>query len=109
MSVAQIIYQLECGNFAKGPETMVSGFLPCAVCVDNCLITGVAVMEWRAKCHDCKFSRWAGRSRYTAGIFANEHWRRNSAHVVTVEYAENPTAKATLEKMRAFHGVRAES
>jgi hypothetical protein len=66
-------------------------------------ITGVHVYEWRAKCEDCKFSRWAGLGEATAGIFANGHWRRNPSHDVKTEYTINPEAVKTEAKFNEWH------
>jgi recombinational DNA repair protein (RecF pathway) len=103
----QVIYALECDHAAPGPATLVSGTLHCAWCQEQKLITGVSEYEWRAVCHHCTYRRWAGMSKHNAGVMLNGHIRRNTRHEGHVEYARNPTATETAQKMRAWKGKAA--
>lgn len=99
-----VLYGLECGHAAPAPATLVSGLLTCAWCRTPKLISGVIEYEWAANCKDCTFKRWAGLSKHNAGIFANGHANRNSAHRVVVEYVKNPAAVTTSAKFNAWTG-----
>jgi hypothetical protein len=102
-----ILYALECTHGAPGPSTLVSGALFCAWCRDDQKIVAVIEYEWRAKCHMCTFSRWAGLSKHNAEIFIKGHISRNSTHEGHIEYSRNPEAVRTAEKMHAWKGKAA--
>lgn len=101
---SQLLYALECGHAAPGPPTLVSGLLYCAWCVEQQIIVSVIEYEWRAKCQDCKFSRWAGLSKQNALVMAHGHFRKNPAHKVGPEYIKNPAATEAARKMVAWKG-----
>lgn len=94
-----ILYALECHHAAPGPDTLVSGGLRCAWHGDISPIIGVVEWEWRAKCLDCTFTRWAGLSKQNATIFARHHSEK-TPHRVMVEYYKNPNATRTAQKMQ---------
>ena len=100
--VESILYRLECGEAAKGIETLVAGKLYCGKheCYES--ITGVITNEWRAKCYSCRFSRWAGLSHDTANIFANGHMSRNRGHSAQAEFAVHPAAEITARKYEEY-------
>jgi hypothetical protein len=102
MTVGMVIYSLECGHAAGAPATLVSGRLYCAHHETMVAINGVIIYEWRAKCDNCKFGRWAGTSKSNAELFANGHSRRYSSHYVYAEYTINPEARKTLQKFEAW-------
>lgn len=103
-----IIYGLECGHAAPGPDTLVSGVLRCAWHQDEQKITGVIKYEWCAKCRGtkngqpCTYIRWAGLSQHNARIMAQGHSARNPDHIVGPEYRKNPNAERTAKKMDAW-------
>ena len=96
----QILYALECGHAAPAADTLVSGALRCAWHGEPSNIIGVIEYEWRAKCFDCTFVRWAGLSKQNATLFASGHARKNTTHKGVVEYIKNPNATRTAQKMR---------
>lgn len=102
-----ILYALKCDHAAPGPSTLVNGALYCAWCQEDKEITGVAEFEWLAKCHNCTYARWAGLSKRNAAIFLDGHLSRNPAHKGHMEYARNPEAHKTAEKMAAWNGRKA--
>jgi hypothetical protein len=97
-NVGQVTYMLECGHAVSAPATLVSGKLLCPWHDEFSLISGVQVWEWRARCHSCRFARWAGQSKQTAELFANSHCRKNPPHHVDAEYTINAEARNTLRK-----------
>ena len=101
--VARITYLTACLHYVSGPPTLVSGLLYCPWCKDHSQIIKVEIMEWRAACKHCRFARWAGMDKETAGIFVTGHMRRNRGHVAYREYVENLAAKVTAEKFEAWH------
>jgi hypothetical protein len=105
MSISsQVLYGLECDHAAPGPATLVSGSLYCAWHQDERNIVSVIEYEWKAKCNNCTYSRWAGLSKKNAAIFLDGHLSRNPAHVGHLEYARNPVASETARKMQAWKG-----
>lgn len=105
MSISNLVlYALECDHAAPGAATLVSGTLHCAWCQEHKTIVGVIEYEWKAKCHDCTYSRWAGLSKKNAAIFLDGHLSRNPAHKGHLEYARHPEATETARKMRAWKG-----
>jgi hypothetical protein len=103
-TVQRIIYTLECRHAAPGISTIVSGKIFCPWHQVESSITGVVLYEWRAICSTCTYARWAGVDPKTAGIFANGHSRRNPDHKVDIDYALNPEAVRTQEKMDRYNG-----
>jgi hypothetical protein len=99
-----ILYGLECSHAAPGPNTLVSGVLRCAWCMEQKVIVGIIEYEWHAVCQNCAFSRWAGLSKHNADIFAAGHSRKNAAHFVVREYARNPEAVKTARKFTEWTG-----
>lgn len=105
MSISsQVLYGLECDHAAPGPPTLVSGSRYCAWCQDDQIIVSVIEYEWKAKCHDCTYTRWAGLSKKNAAIFLDGHLSRNPRHKGHLEYARNPVASETARKMVAWKG-----
>jgi hypothetical protein len=102
MSVEQIIYILSCQHRVKAQAFYVSGKLRCPLCRDYKLIRDVEVMEWRAKCKQCPFGRWAGMSEETAEMFANSHGRRNPRHIISVNKERHLAATKTKAKLDAW-------
>jgi hypothetical protein len=98
----KILYALECGHGAPGPDTLVNGSLICAWHGDAQKIESVIIHEWCGKCRTCTFIRWAGLSRHNADLFAAGHSRRNPTHIVGREYLANPNAVRTAQKMREW-------
>jgi hypothetical protein len=105
MNSNSILYGLICGHAAPGPETLVSGTLVCAWCATRQQIVSVIEYEWRARCRNCTFARWAGLSKHNANVFANGHVSKWPSHSVIPEYCRNPKAAKTAEKMRKFNGA----
>jgi hypothetical protein len=103
--VSEIMYKLDCGDIVFAPGYLVNGALRCPKCEERRSIAGVIVYEWHARCRDCKFSQWAGMSKENASHFCTMHVIRNSGHRTYYEYAENPRAKKTLQKFKAYHGA----
>jgi hypothetical protein len=99
-----VIYGLRCKHAVSAPSTLVNGKLYCPWHETLSTIEEVIIYEWRAKCDNCIYARWAGLDKGTAEIFANGHYRRNSTHRVAVEYTINPEAVKTKEKMERFGG-----
>jgi hypothetical protein len=99
-----ILYALDCTHAAPGPSTLVSGILFCAWCRVEQNIIGVIEYEWRANCNDCPYMRYAGLSKHNAEIFARGHSRHAMQHVIVIEYARNPAATKTAEKMARWNG-----
>jgi hypothetical protein len=99
-----ILYALECTHAAPGPGTLVNGILFCAWCRIEQPIVGVIEYEWRANCRDCAYVRYAGLSKHNAGIFAQGHSPHAMQHVIHIEYARNPNATKTAEKMAKWNG-----
>lgn len=108
MTLVIIGYKLECGHTVSGPASLVSGTLECPWHLQRSQIADIVTEEWRAKCRNCTYGRWAGQSENTAHIFAAGHKRRNSGHVVNVFYAVNPDAQKTKDKFDSWR-VRAKS
>lgn len=106
MYVPRILYSLACDHAATGPSTLVSGMLFCPFDQDHSQIVGVITHEWRAKCVTCGWARWTGNDAGTAGYLANGHYHKHVGHVVTPEYALNPTAVATAGKMDEWNGKK---
>jgi hypothetical protein len=103
MSGAQrITYLVACLHYVPGPETLVSGLLYCPYDNDYSEIIGVQDMEWQARCTNCRYARWAGMSKETAGIFITGHMRRNPGHVAYRGFVINSTAAATKKKFEAW-------
>ena len=100
---SKVLYGLLCGHGAPGVATLVNGQLYCAWCQDMQQIVKVIEYEWRAKCLDCKFSRWAGLSKHNAGIFVNGHISKEPSHKLQIEYVRNPTSVRTAERMAAWN------
>lgn len=107
MPLGKVIYNLECGHSVLALASFISGKLYCPYHQSNSPITGVAIMEWQAKCHTCRYARWAGLQEQTANVFANGHVRRNSGHRVTAQYIVNPDAEKTQAKIERWR-VRSE-
>jgi hypothetical protein len=101
-----VLYGLECGHAAPGPDTLVSGVLRCAWHRDDQKIVSVIVYEWCAKCRGsqsgkpCTFIRWSGLSVQNARLLAQAHSRNNPDHIVGPEYRKNPNAERTAGKMK---------
>lgn len=102
-----VLYTLECEHVAPGPPTLVNGMRHCAWCMTPKAITGIVEYEWRAKCQNCTFTRWAGLSKHNAGIFATGHVRHCPEHAVTVDYSRNPQAVRTAEKFAKWQDRKA--
>lgn len=107
MAVDRIIYNLGCGHSAPGITTLVSGELYCPWHSEMAPIRGVAIHEWKAICHTCRYARWAGLSKETAEIFATGHIRRNGPHRIEVRMMTNPEALRTQEKMVRYRALQA--
>jgi hypothetical protein len=99
-----ILYALKCEHAAPGPDTLVSGSLYCAWCKIEQQIAGVIEYEWRANCNDCPYMRYAGLSKHNAALFAQGHSRHAMTHTIVLEYARNPAATKTAEKMQKWNG-----
>jgi hypothetical protein len=102
MSVEKILYKLACQHYALAPAFYVSGKLYCPLCREEQFIHDVEVMEWRANCRQCKYSRWAGMSEETAEVFANGHVSHNPGHAVSVGRVQHLAAIKTRKKMDAW-------
>lgn len=100
--VPYIVYELECRHKVSGPASYVNGKLHCPWCHDSSQIKDVVVMEWRANCQNCIYSRWAGMSEANAEVLAMGHLRRNPGHTLSVEKAANLQAKITKAKLDAW-------
>lgn len=98
-----ILYGLSCQHAAPGAATLVNGTLFCAWCQEHNQIVRVIEYEWHARCSGCNFGRWTGLSRHNADLFITRHVLSTS-HSGFVEYARNPVATATAEKMAAWNG-----
>lgn len=101
-----VLYSLKCGHAAPGPITLVNGVLTCAWHQTPQAIVGVIEYEWRAKCNNCTFSRWAGLSKQNAAIFADGHVRHSPAHTAVVEYTKNPMAVETAAKFAKWQELK---
>jgi len=101
----KIIYGLKCGHATLGVPTLVTGVLWCPWCLENCPIAEVVTYEWRAKCLDCTYARWAGTYKRSAEVMSNGHSRKNPGHNVSPEYVLNPMAVRTAEKMAEWNAI----
>lgn len=108
MSVEKILYIMSCQHVTLAPAFLVSGTLHCPLCHTNREIRDVQVMEWRTKCHSCKYARWAGMSDKTALMFADAHVRHNPGHNTAARREPHLAATKTQAKMAAWR-VRAQS
>lgn len=95
-----VLYETACGHIAsRNPADIdLSATFQCRQCLRDTRITGVQLMEYRAKCADCSWTGYAGMSGYLAAGKARRHIS-NTGHRCVSGWAVNPAAKAERERI----------
>lgn len=96
-----VLYETNCGHLvAQNPASVnLHEWFTCRHCGTETCISGVQIMEYRAHCQQCGWSRYCGMSARMAGEVANKH-ARNGHGEVKAEWAVNPRAKMERERIQ---------
>jgi len=90
----RIRVMLECGHIesykVQYPLSVPPEWIPCERCKCEVMVYAFETREWRAKCRDCKYTRWAGQSEMAAEDLKRAHYR-SRGHSMSVMYSINPT------------------
>lgn len=90
----RIRVMMQCGHIesykVEYPLRVPPEWIPCKECGCEVMAYAFETREWRAKCWDCRYTRWAGQSEMAGEDIKRAHYR-SKGHGMSVRYVVNPT------------------
>ena len=97
-----VLYETACGHLAsRSPERVdLTAKFECRSCLRITQITGVQLMEYRARCGGCHWTRYTGMSLAMANGSASRHAFKTGHNGVVSGWAVNPSAQKERERIQ---------
>jgi hypothetical protein len=98
--MTNVLYETSCEHLlACSTMAVPAGTFRCRNCGGDSRVTGVQIMEYRARCADCNWTRYTGMSQPMANGAATRHCISTSHRRITVGWAVNQAAKKERDRL----------